>query len=109
MWLPWAMLILTLVTASPEAALTQFMGLVAAHLYDFLTRLYPAFGGGKNYIKTPYLFKRWFGAETPAIQVRGYGTAFRPATTTPGQGRSTGSAFANAWSTRGQGQRLGGD
>ncbi len=103
------MLGLTFVMGSLDAALAQFTGLVAAHLYDFLTRLYPTFGGGKNYIQTPQLFKRWFGAGIPAVQARGYGTAFRPATEVPAQGRSTGSAFANAWSTRGQGQRLGGD
>ena len=108
-WLPWAMLLMTFVLAGPDAALAQVTGLVAAHLYDFLTRLYPTFGGGRNYIKTPTLFKRWFGGETPAVEVRGYGTAFRPATTAPVQGRSTGSAFSNAWSTRGQGHRLGGD
>ena len=101
------MLVMTFVLSGPNAALTQATGLVAAHLYDFLTRLYPTFGGGRNYIKTPTLFKRWFGGEAPTVQAKGYGAAFMPATAT--QGRSTGSAFSNAWSVRGQGRRLGGD
>ena len=93
----------------PNAAKIQCSGIVAAHLYDFLTRLYPTFGGGKNYIRTPYVFKRWFGGETPGVEAKKYGTAYRPAVSASGQGRSTGSSLANAWSTRGQGHRLGGD
>ncbi|KAL8863406.1 MAG: hypothetical protein Q9178_000087 [Gyalolechia marmorata] len=45
-WLPWAMLLATLVLAGPNAMVYQGTGILAAHLYDFLTRLYPTFGGG---------------------------------------------------------------
>ncbi|KAL9640155.1 MAG: hypothetical protein Q9164_000423 [Protoblastenia rupestris] len=62
-WLPWAILGLTFVLGGPDAAMKQGTGLLAAHLYDFLTRLWPTFGGGKNYIKTPAVVKRWFGAD----------------------------------------------
>ncbi|KAL9136606.1 MAG: hypothetical protein Q9175_002198 [Cornicularia normoerica] len=108
-WLPWAMLLMTFIMAGPDAALKQGAGLLAAHLYDFLTRLYPSFGGGKNYIRTPAVVKRWFGADKPSSQARAYGTAFRPATQAPGRGTSSGFGFSSAWGTRGQGQRLGGD
>ena len=111
-WLPWCILGLTLVLGGPNAALQQFMGLLAAHLYDFLTRLWPTFGGGKNYIQTPAIVKRWFGADRRGITVKGYGTAYRPAsqaTSRPSQGSSSGFSFSNSWSGRGQGRRLGGD
>ena len=107
--LPWAMLLMTFVMAGPDAALKQGAGLLAAHLYDFLTRLYPTFGGGKNYIGTPAVVKRWFGADKPSFQARGYGTAIRPATQAPSTGTSSGLGFPSAWGARGQGQRLGGD
>lgn len=104
------MLLLTFVMGGPQAAMIQGTGLLAAHLYDFLTRLYPTFGGGRNYIFTPDFVKRWFGGDRPNINVKGYGTAFRPPTTQSTQGRSTGiGGFSGAWGTRGQGRRLGGD
>jgi len=110
-WLPWAMLLMTFVMGGPQATMTQGTGLLAAHLYDFLTRIYPTFGGGRNFIRTPALVKRWFGAERPAIQVRGYGTSFRPATQPPSRGASSGYAggFSGMWGSRGQGRRLGGE
>lgn len=103
------MLLLTFIMAGPNAALMQFMGLVAAHLYDFLTRLWPTFGGGKNYIRTPNVVKRWFGADKPGFTHRGYGSSYRPPVQTAGRGTSSGFGFSTAWGTRGQGRRLGGD
>ncbi|MCJ1466911.1 hypothetical protein MMC07_005533 [Pseudocyphellaria aurata] len=112
-WLPWAMLLLTLVMGGPRAAMIQGTGLLAAHLYDFLTRLYPTFGGGRNYIFTPEFVKRWFGGDRPSVNVKGYGTAFVPAATaqrSSTRGTSTGiGGFSGTWGTRGQGRRLGGD
>jgi hypothetical protein len=40
-FLPWAMLFMTFIIDGPEHAYTQFAGLIAAHLYDFLTRIWP--------------------------------------------------------------------
>lgn len=111
-WLPWAMLLLTFVMGGPQAAMIQGTGLLAAHLYDFLTRLYPTFGGGRIYIFTPEFVRRWFGGDRPNINVKGYGTAFiKPATTQQStRGVSTGiGGFSGTWGTRGQGRRLGGD
>ncbi|KAI9818530.1 MAG: hypothetical protein M1827_000589 [Pycnora praestabilis] len=116
-WLPYAMLLMTMVMGGPGAALNQAMGLVAAHLYDFLTRLYPTFGGGRNYIVTPSIVRRWFGGDRPGPTSRGYGTAFtaRPAIQPSNRGTSSGfssgfgSGVSNIWGSRGQGQRLGGD
>ena len=108
-WLPLAMLLMTLVMAGPNAAMNQVTGIIAAHLYDFLTRLWPQFGGGKNYIFTPAVVIRWFGGDKSNAQARGYGTAFRQAAPAPGRNTSSGFGFATAWGTRGQGRRLGGD
>jgi Derlin-2/3 len=105
-FLPLGLLFMTLVIDGPQYAIPQATGLLAAHLYDFLTRIWPTFGGGRNYIKTPSFVAEWFGAAPGAAQQRSYGTAqqggggagVRPA------GRSTG-----IWNERGPGRRLGGE
>ena len=114
-FLPYAMLTITLVMAGPGTALSQASGLVAAHLFDFLTRLYPVYGGGTNYIKTPAFVRAWFsnGRRGNGSSVRGYGTAF---TARPGSGNARASStgynsglgsISNLWSNRGAGRRLG--
>lgn len=110
-WLPWALIGMTLLMAGPFAALVQCTGILAAHAYDFLTRLYPTFGGGRNVIQTPEFVKKWFGSsrsDRPAIVVKGYGTSYMPPKTQPAKGSTTGGslAFRKSW---GQGRRLGGD
>ncbi|KAI9837565.1 MAG: hypothetical protein M1819_007216 [Sarea resinae] len=105
-WLPYAMLGMTLVMAGPEAALHQGTGLLAAHLYDFLTRLYPTFGDGENFIRAPQFVERWFNH--PGPRARPYGTAFTPRTE-PSRGSSSGFSGLGSWGGRGAGRRLGGD
>ncbi|GAB1212050.1 hypothetical protein ATERTT37_001177 [Aspergillus terreus] len=110
-FLPWAMLAFTLVMHGWPAAQQEAMGIVAAHMYDFLTRLYPTFGGGRNYITTPSFVRRWFTTGDRA-EYRTYGTAYRPSN--PDRGSSGGSSggwtssFQGTWSQRGPGRRLGG-
>lgn len=109
-YLPFALAFMTFVVDGPEAAYTQATGLLAAHLYDFLTRIWPAFGGGKNYIFTPQVVKRWFGAKPGSVQDRGYGHAVQgrgrdAGSSEPSTGRSTGAAFGSM----GPGRRLGGE
>ena len=41
-YLPYSMLAMTFVMASPQAALQQSTGLIAAHLYEFLTKTWPS-------------------------------------------------------------------
>jgi Derlin-2/3 len=100
-YLPFALLILTFILDGPNAALNQATGLVAAHLYDFLTRIWPTFGGGKNYIQTPAFVKRWFMDGTRPVQSRSYGTAFGRREQAPGNENWSGQ--------RGPGRRLGGE
>ncbi|KAF1933630.1 DER1-domain-containing protein [Didymella exigua CBS 183.55] len=109
-FLPFALLFMTFVIDGQTAALTQIAGLVAAHLYDFLTRIWPTFGGGKNYIFTPQTVKRWFGATPGTAQNRGYGHAVQgrgreTGSNQPSTGRSTGAQFGSM----GPGRRLGGE
>ena len=110
-FLPWAMLTLTFVMGGPVAALQQGMGVVSAHLYDFLTRLYPTFQGGRNYIQTPNIIKRWFGADRSSFTHKAYGTSFRSGQSLPQQQSSgwTSGFSSSGWGSRGQGRRLGGD
>ena len=91
-YLPWCMITLTLVLGGWPAALDEGMGIIAAHAYDFLTRLYPQFQHGKNYVQTPKVIARWFGADQSAFTHKRYGTSFRPASVEreqPSRGWST--------------------
>jgi Derlin-2/3 len=111
-FLPFALLFMTFIIDGPEPAAAQLTGLLAAHLYDFLTRIWPTFGGGKNYIHTPNFVKRWFGGTT-GVQNRSFGYVVQ------GQGRATGSGagapsaaasgVSNRWGSVGPGRRLGGE
>jgi Derlin-2/3 len=103
-FLPYAMLFMTLIIDGPSDALPQATGLLAAHLYDFLTRIWPTFGGGTNYITTPQVVKGWFGARPGVAQARSYGSAQRGGgggAAPAASGRSTG------FDARGPGRRLG--
>lgn len=114
-YLPFAMLALTLVMASPRAALEQSTGLVAAHAYEFLTKIWPEHGGGRKLINTPAFVARWFATAPGVAAQRSYGTAFTGSSGAQsvgqqGQGGGNGGwASGSSWSSRGQGRRLGGN
>lgn len=119
-YLPYAMLLMTFVMSSPTAALQQATGLVAAHAFEFLTRIWPTYGGGRNYLETPQFLKAWLGDARAVPRTRGYGTAFntggRPVNAAPAGRPAAAGAPSTAWSSafsgwgqRGQGRRLGGD
>jgi Derlin-2/3 len=101
-YLPYALILMTFITAGPDHAKVQITGLLAAHLYDFLTRIWPQFGGGRSYIFTPDFVKRWFAGDARTPETRNYGTAYGARQAPPP---------ANpAWSNqRGPGRRLGGE
>src|SRR4051812_1253257 len=40
-FLPWVLLFITFILSGPSAAMSQFTGLLAAHMYEFLTRIWP--------------------------------------------------------------------
>lgn len=105
---PYCMILFSLLT-NPGVVPMELTGIVAAHLHDFLTRLWPEFGGGSNWLPTPG-FVSWF-VQTPRILQRRYGTAIRQPndkTTDSDTGASTGSVLPDSWKTRGSGHRLGG-
>ncbi|KAK7421817.1 hypothetical protein QQX98_002033 [Neonectria punicea] len=104
---PIAMILVNLLFPGGHIAmLLQLEGLVAAHLYDFLARLWPEFGGGRNILATPAFVTRL--VQTPRILERGFGAAIRPQDTASGSatGASRG-PLPDSWRTRGAGQRLG--
>lgn len=111
--LPWAVLATTLLMGGTSATLQQATGLLAAHMYDFLTRLYPTMQRGRNYIQTPGFVRRYFTGNRTTTTNRAYGTSFRPAPQNPlpaaSSNRGWTSGFSNSWSGRGSGHRLGGD
>ena len=83
----------------------QATGLVAAHAHDFLTRIWPTFGGGSNLVPTPAFVWRWFQITQPSVRHRPGGTAFVPAQRVGGAGN----VLPESWKSRGSGHRLGGD
>ena len=110
-YLPWVTLLVTFVMGGGSAAMVQGSGILAAHLYDFLTRIYPTFGGGRNYIQTPSFVRRWFAARQPrATATPGGYRMYRPPTRET-SATSTGAWFSSgsSWGNRGAGRRLGGD
>jgi len=104
--LPYCMLIWTLVTEYGDLPL-QISGILAAHLHDFLTRLWPEFGMGPNLLPTPAFISKL--VQTPRFMKRDYGAAVRPKdrTSESSAGASTGSVLPDEWKTRGAGHRLG--
>jgi Derlin-2/3 len=109
-WMPYAMVLVTLILNGMPAAKNQATGLVAAHLYDFLTRLWPTFGGGRNLLPTPGFVRRMWQTDEVTVAQRGYGTAITPAERTPARasGSSTSGVLPESWRNRGSGHRLGG-
>jgi len=102
--LPYCMIAMTMLMGG--SPLCQISGLLSAHLYDFLSRLWPEFGGGPNLIPAP-AFLSWI-VQTPREARRDFGTAIRPAASAgSGRGTSTGSVLPDSWKTRGTGHRLG--
>ncbi|EFR01113.1 hypothetical protein MGYG_04117 [Nannizzia gypsea CBS 118893] len=114
-YLPFASLIATLVLSGQHAAITQACGLLAAHLYEFLTRIYPNFGGGTNYIQTPRFIQKLFAPDGNFVKAHGGYRMQRPAegdsSDSRGTGQSTGSWFSGlgggSWKGRGAGRKLG--
>ena len=103
-YLPYAMLLLTLVQTGLEPTIAEAVGILAAHLYDFLTLYWPQHGGGTNVIRTPNFLSRWFAGRSGTKQTiaKEHGTIYRPATQP-----AAGTAYS--WGSRGQGRRLGGN
>ncbi|KAK4127937.1 hypothetical protein N657DRAFT_631648 [Parathielavia appendiculata] len=72
---PYCMLLGSLLM-SPSLVPLQITGIIAAHLHDFLSRLWPEFGGGRNLLATPSFVS--YLVQTPRVLQRDYGTAIRP-------------------------------
>jgi Derlin-2/3 len=115
-WVPLAMLFLTFVINGSGAAKIQATGLVAAHAHDFLSNIYPTFGGGANIVQTPEFIKRFFAITVQRVVHRAYGTAItnprQPRASAASTGTSSataGSVLPESWKSRGTGHRLGGD
>ncbi|KAK4190681.1 Der1-like family-domain-containing protein [Podospora australis] len=104
---PYCMLLFTMLQ-NPKGLPVMIIALLCAHLHDFLYRLWPEFGGGRNLLATPSFMSRL--VQTPRIQQRDYGTAVRnnaAGSTGRTTGADTGSVLPDSWRTRGSGHRLG--
>lgn len=106
-YLPYAMLLMTLIMSGGELTLQQATGLIAAHLHDFLTRIWPAFGGGSNLLPTPTFIRRLFEGPGRTTVTRPYGTAVHRGPEASSSGSS--GPLPESWRSRGAGHRLGGD
>lgn len=116
--MPYAMLAINLLfPGGAMNLLLQLHGLFAGHLYDFLTRTWPNYGGGRNLIPTPAVLSRLVRSVESFIQGR-FGGPARPSghrlggSSGGGGGAGTGAntpggPLPDSWRTRGRGQRLG--
>lgn len=108
---PLALCFMTFVSEqNVHAALVQATGIPAAHLYDFLTRIYPTFGGSRNIIATPAFVRRLFSSEEAVVSRKAYGTSIQPGVPrAAATGSEGGSVLPESWKSRGSGHRLGGE
>jgi len=116
--MPYAMLAINLLFPGGSMnLLLQLHGLFAGHLFDFLTKTWPNYGGGRNLIPTPAVLSRLVGSAEAIVQGRFGGFAARPGGQrlggsgggrAPGTGANpSGGPLPDSWRTRGAGQRLG--
>jgi len=113
-YLPYASLAITYLVAGPFQTMIQSTGILAAHMYDFLDRVWPTYGGGQKYTTPPLFIQKLFTGTGQPQTNRAYGTAFasrsanQPAAQNQGSGPLPNSwTSGSAWS--GSGRRLGGD
>ncbi|KAI1487289.1 Der1-like family-domain-containing protein [Biscogniauxia mediterranea] len=99
--MPWCMLLAQLLFTGWESFQVGLTGILAAHLHDFLTRIYPEFGGGPNLAPTPW-FLSWI-MSTPRTRPTPYGTSYAP----PRSGSERSGPLPDSWRTKGPGRRLG--
>ncbi len=99
--LPYCMLLMSILLEGPTAFLIGVTGLVAAHLHDFLTRIYPEFGNGANLIPTPGFLS--YLVRTPRMQGTDYGQKITP----PRALGSQNGPLPDSWRSKGPGRRLG--
>ncbi|KAF2669179.1 DER1-domain-containing protein [Microthyrium microscopicum] len=103
-YLPYALLAISAVSGGYSSAFIELTGLVSAHLYDFLTRIWPTFGGGRNLVPTPSFVQNWFRPRGGTAEARSYGQFIRPSSQEPPTANTSG------WNSgRGPGRRLGGE
>lgn len=105
-WMPYLVLLVTWLMVGMNALKIGLCGLVAAHLHDFLTRLWPEFGGGRNLLPTPGFIRRMWETRTSTVQHKAYGTSFTPAQRQESESSGSG-PLPDSWKSRGSGHRLG--
>ncbi|KAF8460385.1 Der1-like family-domain-containing protein [Kalaharituber pfeilii] len=107
-YLPYVMLLMQAITKGTHGAYIALTGLIASHLYIFLTHVYPTYARGSNILVTPNWVHALFeGPRTQGTGVRVGGTSSATTTGRAPQGGAGG--VGGIWRQRGAGQRLGGD
>ncbi|KAI1747358.1 Der1-like family protein [Xylaria castorea] len=99
--MPWCMLLAQLLFSGWGSFMLGLTGIFAAHLHDFLTRIYPEFGRGANLIPTPS-FLSWV-IRNPRVRNTGFGTSYAPPIDNSGRG----GPLPDSWRAKGPGRRLG--
>ncbi|KAH9909625.1 Der1-like family-domain-containing protein [Xylariomycetidae sp. FL2044] len=99
--MPWCLLVSTTLFQGIGALQIGLTGVIAAHLHDFLTRIYPEFGNGPNLLPTPW-FISWI-MTTPRAVNTVYGSSSAP----PTERSARGGPLPDSWRSAGPGRRLG--
>lgn len=111
-YLPFLMILMSLLLEGTPGALITGSGYVAGHMYLFCDYVYPLVHGGSRLMSTPRLLKQWIPGRPPgAANGSSFGQAFPPRdrqAQTPTQGSSTGASFGRfSRKFQGKGHRLG--
>lgn len=107
---PYVMILISLLFPGGISDFFQgIYGLVAAHMWEFLTRIYPQLGGGPNILKTPQFMKKLVRyVERGRQQFNSSGVTGGNAAASTGSATGPESGpLPDAWRTRGSGRRLG--
>lgn len=111
--MPYGMIAMNLFMGDMNGVFFDTYGLLAAHLFEFLTKIWPQAGGGFNPIPTPPMLHsivQWFEGTAGRVNHRSWGTMFSPNTDSSSSATTTGAntgPLPDSWRTRGSGRRLG--
>lgn len=110
--MPYGMVAMNLLYGDVNGIIFDCYGLLAGHLFEFLTKIWPRAGGGFNPIPTPPIIEsivQWFDGNG-RMNNRSWGTMFSPRADSDSSATTSGAnvgPLPDSWRTRGAGRRLG--
>ncbi|KAJ6788174.1 hypothetical protein PWT90_10199 [Aphanocladium album] len=104
---PYAMIFISLLLGGRAEFILGVYGIVAGHLWEFLTRIYPELGGGSNFLKTPAFMTRLVRFANGDKRQYFSSSGVTGGYTTGATSGSSNGPLPDFWRTKGNGRRLG--